>query len=355
MPARLDTSPCPTPFWLPEGHAQTIFAARCARHNHITFVRERVDTPDGDFIDIDWSAPGLYAAGATPSLAATGASANTPFSLPAALQRAAQPALVLFHGLEGSSASPYAQGVCEFFRARGWVVVVPHFRGCSGVPNRVPRAYHSGDSDEIAFMLDTLRARLPQARWHAVGVSLGGNALAKYLGEREAQASWLTACAVISAPIDLNAGGHALGAGPLNRYFYTRTFMRTLRNKVLDKAGRFPGVIDVLRVAHARDLYEFDDAYTAPIHGFANVVDYWTRASAKPWLPGIEVPTLVLNARNDPFLPGHYLPGPDEAGSRHVLLHQPATGGHVGFVSGRFPVLTDWLPKRIERFFLTND
>lgn len=339
MSARFDASDCSTPAWLPEGHGQTIFAALWATHHAVSFVRERVDTPDGDFIDIDWTYPGAHV---EPTR-----HAKDPVTIEAAPD---QPALVLFHGLEGSSQSPYAQAVAHYFRARGWVVAIPHFRGCSGTPNRLPRAYHSGDSDDIDFMLETVRQRLPQGRWHAAGVSLGGNALAKFLGERAESAGWLQAGAVISAPLDLTASGHTLSRGLINRHIYTRMFMRSLRNKVLNKARKFPAVIDVLRVAHAQDLHEFDDAYTAPLHGFQGVADYWARASALPWLRGITVPTLVLNARNDPFLPARYLPGP-EAASRHVLLHQPANGGHAGFASGRFPCGLNWLPQRLERFF----
>jgi len=333
MPARFDASNCPVPAWLPEGHSQTIYGARLAIHHRASFTRERVETPDGDFIDLDWAVPG-------PSRIPD----------PACTALGQGPALALFHGLEGSSLSPYAQSIAHHFRARGWTVVIPHFRGCSGTPNRLPRAYHSGDSDEIAFMLDTVRARLPQARWHAAGISLGGNALAKYLGERGTAASGLTAAAAVSAPLDLTAGGHTLGRGFVNRQVYTRMFVRTLRAKVLDKARRFPGVFDVVGVANAQDLYEFDDAYTAPQHGFANVADYWSRASALPWLRGITVPTLVLNARNDPFLPARFLPGPWDA-SDAVLLHQPAHGGHAVFPCGHVRPHLHWLPRRLERFF----
>lgn len=333
MSARFDASNCPVPRWLPEGHSQTIVGARWASYLRVSFVRERVNTPDGDFIDFDWATPGRRS---LDEIAAD----------PAPLR-----ALALFHGLEGSSASPYAQSIAHHFRARGWVVVVPHFRGCSGTPNRLPRAYHSGDSEDVAFMLATVRARLPGARWHAAGVSLGGNALAKFLGERGDEAGWLAACAAVSAPLDLTAGGHTLGRGAINRHIYTRMFLRTLRDKVLDKARRFPAIIDVMRVAEARDLHEFDDAYTAPLHGFADVADYWARASALPWLPGIAVPTLLLNARNDPFLPAGALPGVAQA-SRHVLLHQPAEGGHAVFPGGgRVRPHLNWLPRRLERFF----
>src|SRR5690606_28689047 len=197
MSARFDASDCSTPAWLPEGHTQTIFAALWATHHSVSFTRERVDTPDSDFIDIDWTYPGAHIE--------ADRALDTPPSLPVGLQ---QPALVLFHGLEGSSRSPYAQAIAHYFRARGWVVAIPHFRGCSGTPNRLPRAYHSGDSDDIDFMLRTVRSRLPDASWYAAGVSLGGNALAKFLGEHPAQSGWLAASAIISAPLDLVAAGH---------------------------------------------------------------------------------------------------------------------------------------------------
>jgi len=347
MAARLDVSDCPSPRWLPDGHSQTILAALGAPYYRISFARERVDTPDGDFIDFDWAVPGASAAQVESWLHDPSVTFAEHFSLN-------QPALVLFHGLEGSSRSPYAQAICHHFRARGWLVVVPHFRGCSGTPNRLPRAYHSGDSVDIDFMLQTVRSRVPHARWHAAGVSLGGNALAKYLGERPEASSWLAANAVISAPLNLVAAGHTLGRGLINRRLYTRQFLRTLKNKVLWKARRFPGTIDFMRVERARDLYEFDDAYTAPIHGFANVTDYWERASALPWLKHIAGPTLVLNVRNDPFLPSRFLPGPHDASSS-VLLHQPARGGHGLFPAGSVIPKLHWLPARLERFFQHHD
>ncbi|AHV92971.1 alpha/beta hydrolase fold family protein [Bordetella holmesii ATCC 51541] len=263
------------------------------------------------------------------------------------------PALVLFHGLEGGSNSRYAQSIAHHFRARGWIVAIAHFRGCSGVPNRLARAYYSGDSEEVGFMLDTVRQRIPQARWHAVGVSLGGNALLKYLGEHPDSTQWLAGAAGVSVPLDLMASGKALCQGFFARRIYTPYFLRTMKHKVLEKAKRFPGAIDVMRIANARDLRDFDDAYTAPMHGFRNALDYWARASSKPWLAKIGIPTLVLNARNDPFLPESALPVPAECADQ-VLLHQPAAGGHAGFPAGPFPAHLNWLPQRLGRFFETG-
>jgi hypothetical protein len=372
--AKLDLSSCPVSWWLPERQLQTLYGALLARTHRVSFIRDRIETPDGDFIDMDWSAPGLIAQPvatqkiqphaleskethltlAKLSLQDTGAARwMTPADrghLETINQQTGIKALVLMHGLEGSSKSRYVQSIAQHIRARGWVVVIAHFRGCSGFPNRLARAYHSGDSEEIAFILESVRKSVPQAIWHAAGVSLGGNALLKYLGEYPEQSTWLNAAAGISVPLDLVAAGNHLSDDPFNRHIYSRYFLRSLKPKVLEKAKRFPGVIDVMRIAQARDLRDFDDAYTAPMHGFKNAMDYWTQSASKPWLPHIRVPTLVLNARNDPFLPEPTLPSVQQA-SDHVLLHQPASGGHAGFVSGQIPGELTWLPERLARFF----
>ena len=263
------------------------------------------------------------------------------------------PALVVFHGLEGSSHSHYAQAIAQHFRARGWVVVIAHFRSCSGFTNRMARAYYSGDSADIEFILSTARQRLPRARWHAIGVSLGGNAMLKHIGEQGSALSWLASCAAVSVPLDLVACGNRLSETRLGKHLYSRYFLKTMKNKVLEKAKRFPGTIDVLRLSLVKSLREFDDLYTAPMHGYKTALDYWTRASSKPHLKDIAVPTLVLNARNDPFIPEPSLPGSHDC-SPSVILHQPAEGGHVGFVTGPFPGHLGWLPIRLARFFETG-
>jgi hypothetical protein len=327
-------------------------------------MRERVETQDTDFIDFDWSGPGLVphkTAALTPLETQPPLTSAPPAaarwlteadwrSLP---QTPATPALILFHGLEGGSLSRYAQAIAHHFRARGWIVVIAHFRGCSGTPNRLARAYYSGDSADVEFMLQTVRSRVPHAKWHAAGVSLGGNALLKYLGEQGSQVCWLAACAGVSVPLDLTAGAQCLSRGVWGRHIYTPYFLKTMKRKVLEKARRFPGTIDDERIRHARDLHEFDDAYTAPMHGFRNANDYWHRASSKPWLASVAVPTLVLNACNDPFFPAAALPGPHDCSS-HVLLHQPAAGGHAGFPTGPFPASLNWLPQRLGRYFETG-
>lgn len=311
------------PRWLAGAHAQTIYPA-LVRPAAVAFRRERVDTPDGDFIDFDWLDG---AAGAAPDT----------------------PAVVLFHGLEGGSSSHYARALMRRLRARGWRGVVPHFRGCSGEPNRLPRAYHSGDYAEVGWMLATVRARLPAAPLYAVGVSLGGSALLNWLGrEQERALATLVAAAAVSAPLDLTAAGIAIGQG-LNR-IYARHFLSTLVPKALAMARRFPGTLDVAVVRRARSMHAFDDAVTAPLHGFGGAFDYWRRASSKPWLAGVAVPALVLNARNDPFIPASSLPGAGQV-SRAVTLEQPKHGGHAGFALPPFPGSLDWLPSRLLQFF----
>lgn len=310
------------PRWLPGAHLQTIVAARLVPTPKVEYRRERWDAPDGDFIDVDFALPEPRSAEA--------------------------PVLVLFHGLEGCSRSHYALAIMRAAADRGWRALVPHFRGCSGEPNRLPRAYHSGDSAEGDWILRRVRQRNPEARLHAVGISLGGNMLAKWLGERGTEASFVSAAASVCSPLDLAAGGAALSRGV--NMIYTKVFLATLKDKALAKAARFPGAASTDAIRASRDLYDFDNAYTAPVHGFRNTDDYWARASGKPWLPAVEVPHLVLNARNDPFVPTASLPRPQDA-SRHVRLEQPEEGGHVGFARGPYPGDLGYLPQRLFRFF----
>jgi len=228
---------------------------------------------------------------------------------------------------------------------------VPHFRGCSGEPNRLPRAYHSGDSAEIDWILRRVNAAFPRAALHAVGISMGGNALAKWLGEQGRAAGFVRAAASICAPLDLAASGHALARG-FNRV-YTRMFLATLKRKALAKIAVFPGLAAADRIAAARNLYAFDDAFTAPVHGFRDADDYWNRASARGHLGAIEIPHLVLNPLNDPFIPPASLPRPADV-ARCVRLERPAAGGHVGFPSGPWPGNLAYLPRRVLEFFATG-
>ncbi len=313
------------PKWLPGGHMQTIYPLLIKPGPH-PYRRERWETPDKDFIDLDWSEP------ACPEP-----------------EKSKAPLVALFHGLEGSSNSHYALALMQALTAIGWHGVVIHFRGCSGETNRLPRAYHSGDSEELQWIVQRLKQQHPERPLYVVGVSLGGNVLLKWLGEQESAASNLIcAAAAVSAPVDLAACGHNLGRG-FNR-FYTQHFLQTLKPNSAAKLARFPDLFDEQRMRQASTLYEFDDVVTAPVHGFAGADDYWQRASSKPWLPAIRVPTLLLNAQNDPFLPAQALPRSDQV-SAAVTLDFPREGGHVGFVTGSLPGRLDWLPQRLLHFF----
>ena len=293
------------------------------RRPEIAYRRQRIETPDGDFIDFDW-------------LDSPTANATTPL-------------VALFHGLEGNSRSHYALALMTHLRSIGWRGVVPHFRGCSGELNRRPRAYHSGDYTEVAWMLETIRGIVPDAPLFAVGVSLGGSALLNWLGREEHRAARIVAAAAaVSAPLDLTAAGIAIEQG-LNR-IYSRHFRSTLVPKAMAMARQFPGTLDAAAIARVDTMYHFDDVVTAPLHGFTGTDDYWQRASSKPWLKAVAVPTLVLNARNDPFIPASSLPTRAEAGAA-TTLEQPDDGGHAGFPEQRFPGRPDWLPQRLVTYF----
>lgn len=323
------------PLWLPGGNLQTIWPSLYARRvtgRRVDYRRERWDTPDGDFIDVDFLDD------------------RTPAAPDA-------PLLVLFHGLEGSSRSHYAEAFADWARTHGLAFAVPHFRGCSGEINRAPRAYHSGDVEEMGWMLARLRGwQLARGGGPvlAVGVSLGGNALLRWAGEMGASAAaCVSAVAAVCSPLDLAAGGHAIGRG-FNRQVYTRMFMRTMKSKAYAKLAQHPGLFDHERLRRANDLYAFDDIFTAPLHGFAGVDDYWRRASAKPHLASIRVPALALNAQNDPFVPAASLPRAGEVGA-HVTLWQPAGGGHVGFPQGKAPPgNVFWLPQAVGAWLLAQ-
>lgn len=312
------------PWWLPGGNAQTIYARILARNYSQPYRRQRWETPDGDFIDLDW----------TPS-------ASESHKL-----------LVLFHGLEGCSRSHYALSLMSFAQRQGWGGVVPHFRGCSGEMNRLARSYHSGDSAEIDWILRRVKSESPDKKIYAAGVSLGGNMLLKWLGEQKNGAAAIIDGAVaISAPVDLNAAAAVLDAG-YRRAIYTRHFLGSICRKVLVKISQHRLEIDPAAVRASQTFRQIDDLYTAPVHGFKSAEDYWTRASSKPLLREIAVPTLLLNAGNDPFLPSSALPNPDEISSC-VTLNLSQCGGHVGFVGGHWPGHLDWLASRVLSYFST--
>lgn len=308
-------------WWTPGGQLQTLVPTIVGRYLQplvLPWTRERLNTPDGDFVDVDWV-------------------------------KAAQPStrLILFHGLEGSSSSHYARAFAAEAQLRGWSVAVPHFRGCSGHLNLAPRAYHAGDYAEIGWLLTEL-TRDHRGPTYALGVSLGGSALLNwaarapqsYQGE-----STVHALCALSAPLDLAACGDAIDRG-LNQRIYGRYFLGTMKEKARQKAGQYPGLFDLAAVERALTLRAFDDHFTAPVHGFRDVNDYWCRASSGPRLGAVRLRTLVVNALNDPLVPASSLPKAEDC-SPAITLWRPRDGGHVGFGRGGqrgFPgLILDWL------------
>ncbi|MFI2809916.1 MULTISPECIES: hydrolase [Microbulbifer] len=261
----------------------------------------------------------------------------------------ARPLVLVLHGLEGSVNSPYAQGIMQALQKRGFQVAVMHFRGCGGIPNKLPRAYHSGDSDDPRWLAGVLRRELPNTPLMAVGYSLGGNVLLKWLGE-DSDSSPLVAAVSVSAPLDLHACSRRINSG-LSRV-YQRHLLDSLRQSLRRKsadvelARQLPDVNDAELF---RNFRVFDDKFTAPLHGYLDVEDYYTRASSKPLLRQIARPTLIIHALDDPFICPTAVPEPDEC-SPSVELEISRRGGHVGFVSGSLWRPEYWLEIRIPDF-----
>lgn len=312
------------PAWLPGGHTQTIWPALYAQRNRgplKPLIRERWTSPDGDFLDIDQQRA----------------------------SRPDRPLLVLFHGLEGSSGSHYSQAFADWAAEQDISLALPHFRGCSGELNNAPRVYHSGDHAEIDWLLQRFRSEHQEQGGQtlvAAGVSLGGNALMRWAAEHGHRAcKQADAIASICSPLDLMQSGLAMGRG-LNRHIYTPMFLRSMKPKAMAKWAQYPGLFDKDDLMAAKDLFNFDDVFTAPLHGFKNTEDYWLRASAKPGMREIRLPALALNALNDPFVPASSLPSQKDVSSS-VYLWQPEHGGHVGFAQGPWPSHLRAMPEAV--------
>jgi uncharacterized protein len=284
-------------------HAQTLLGVAARPRRRPETRRIRYETPDGDFLDVDRLV----------------ASEDAPH-------------LLILHGLEGSSRSGYVNVLLEGARARGWGAFALNFRGCSGEPNRLPRAYHAGATGDVAFVVERIRRRC-RGPLFAAGVSLGGNVLLRHLAEAGADAE-LTAAAVVGVPYDLAACALALDGGAGMQVAYRRWFLRTLKAKALQSARRHPGCIDVARVRTAAGIASFDDAVTAPLNGFAGVEDYYTRCASGPALKEIRRPVLLLAAEDDPLVPAATLPREVAEESPYLDLVTSPRGGHVGFIGG---------------------
>jgi predicted alpha/beta-fold hydrolase len=287
--------------------------------------RERFPTRDGDFIDLDWL-------DGDPS----------------------SPLLLILHGLEGSSRSHYVAGLMREARAKGWSAVGLNFRSCSGESNRLPRFYHAGDTGDLDAVVRMLTDRRPTVRIGAVGVSLGGNVLLKWLGELGLDTPKQVGAAVgISVPFDLQACARARDQG-FQRMVYTARFMRSFKRKIRTKLPRYPGFVDVGAAMRARTFAEYDRDVTAPLCGFVDEIDYWVRSSSGPLLERIRRPVLVINALDDPFVPSPALP--DRATlPPWVTAEFTPRGGHAGFIEGRWPwASTSWAERRAVDFLASR-
>ncbi len=300
MPLLSTPSYAPSLPFLRHGHLATILPTLLRRVRDVRYQRERIGTPDGDFLDLGW------------------------------VKQGAARVAVLSHGLEGSADRAYMQGMARALAHAGWDVLAWSFRGCSGVPNRRLRSYHSGATDDLHTVV---QHALAQGYTSAalVGFSLGGNLTLKYLGEQGAALDErLTKAAVFSVPVDLDAGCRRLDGPP---GLYRWRFLRSLREKARQKQQAFPGQLPAIDPATITTLRHFDDHVTAPSHGFADAADYYARCSSKQFLSGIRIPTLLVNAADDPFLPDACYPIAEAEASVHVFLEVPRYGGHVGFAA----------------------
>jgi len=306
-------------WWLPNSHFQTVWPTLFRRRvNNLSIKRERFELLDGDFIDIDW------------------VDSNS-----------RGPIVIILHGLEGSIESPYAKGMLKAIHQEGWRGGFLHFRGCSGEHNRLERFYHSGDTADVDYIVRMLKAREPHTPIGAIGFSLGGNVLVKWLGETQAS-NVLNAAVAISVPFELNKAVLRINRGFSRLYQWY--LLTCLRKKIRDKFQKQSCSLKLPSLSRLGSLKEFDDAITAPLHGFLNADDYYHRSSSRSYIKTIQKPTLLLQARDDPFMVEEVLPLPHELSS-FVQLEITEKGGHVGFVSGRFPWSASyWLEKRVPLF-----
>ena len=305
-------------WWLPGGDLQTLWPYFFRPEPQVDLTRERLELPDGDFVDLCLTA------------------------------NAGAPVVAVFHGLEGCVDSHYVKPLLAAVERRGWHGVFMHFRGCGGEHNRLERSYHSGDTGDMGFLIEHLRQRFPGVPVAAVGYSLGGNALLKYLGEADRNGS-VQAAAAVSVPFVLAEGAKRLGKG-FSRV-YQRRLLGLLKRKLTGKFSNRECPFDLGELPQLNDFFSFDDRVTAPLHGFAGVDDYYTRSSSRQYLKSINVPSLLIQAIDDPFMTENVIPAETEL-SEYVQLELAETGGHIGFVSGSAPgYAVYWLEQRIIEFF----
>ena len=296
MPENLYTPP----FLFGNGHIQTIFPVLFRKINSVSYKRERIKTFDKDFIDLDWSTHN-----------------NNRLA-------------IISHGLEGNTQRAYIKGMVKALNNNKWDALAWNYRSCSGEPNHLLKSYHNGVTDDLSWVIKHARQKHPYKEIALIGFSLGGNLTLLYLG-REKPDSIITKAVVFSVPCDLKASAEVL-TKPSNK-LYMKRFLVMLHEKIKQKMEILPGLIDDKGYEKIKNFKEFDDRYTAPIHGFKNAYDYYEKCSSKPFIPDIRVPTLIINAMNDPFLSEKCYPVKEAGTNKFITLSMPDSGGHVGFVS----------------------
>jgi predicted alpha/beta-fold hydrolase len=308
-------------WWLKNNHLQTIFARIIGRCREVDARKEIFELPDGDFLDCRW----------------VGGDTG--------------PIVVLLHGLEGNIESHYAKGMLSAALENGWRAVLVHFRSCGDELNRLARGYHSGDTKDLQDFMTYLQIKEPNTPLIAVGYSMGGNVLLKWLGESKHH-NPLVAAVAVSVPFELHKAAESIGRGATGR-FYENYFLKPMKEKIMMKMARHPGALDGFdenRLATIRSVKEFDDYITAPMHGFKDAMDYYFKSSSRYFLEKIQVPTLIIHAKDDPFMTEDIIPEYDEVSSV-VRMEVYDRGGHVGFVSGANPFRPHyWLEERIPAF-----
>ncbi len=304
-------------WWLANSHLQTIWPVLSRRKINLPLRRERLELPDGDFLDLDWM----------------GSNSDH--------------IVLVLHGLGGSVNSPYAQGILKVIATFQWQGVFMHFRGCSHEHNRLPRSYHSGETEDLKWVINEIMRRFPNAKLSVIGFSLGGNVLLKWLGE-EGKTAAVTCAIAVSVPFELNKVANRMRSG-ISR-FYQWWLLRQLKQDIIEKFKDKPSVIDLGNLKKLRTFWEFDDKVTAPLHGFINVDHYYKTASSRQYLKAIAIPTLIIHAKDDPFMTPDAIPKVEEI-SKDITLELTESGGHVGFISGSIPGRSKyWLEERIPRF-----
>ncbi len=321
MPLIPESTYCPL-FLFRNGHIQSIYPTVFRSITGVHYVRERIATPDHDFIDLDWSCMG------------------------------GRSAVLIAHGLEGHSRRSYMLGMVKAFNNRGWDAVAFNFRGCSGEPNRRLRSYHSGETGDLHTVICHISDQKPYTGLALIGFSIGGNIILKYLGEKGSTLTpAIQSAAAISVPCDLKSSAEALSKR--SNALYMKRFLRMFHAKIRLKMQHMPGKINDIGYKSIRTFKEFDARYTAPIHGFSSAEEYWDQCSCKPFLSAIKIPVLLISAQDDPFLPEKCYPLNEAKDSPYLVLETPRYGGHVGFIACN-AANEYWHETRIAAFITEN-